>query len=106
MLAQNPNTPPAQPSQFDFFFIKALLVIVSRSNRFYRKRTELVKMTLSHKVQCIVTAYVGASSLTKITHKFRVYATYKFLPAVVSFWRIRELTGFCMQMSFTYKNFM
>ena len=45
-------------------------------------------------------------SLTKITHKFHVYATYKFLPAVVSFWHIRELTGFCMQMSFTYKNFM
>ena len=53
MLAQNPNTTPAQPSQFDFLS-KLLLVIVSRSNRFYRKRTPLVKMTLSHKAQCIL----------------------------------------------------
>ena len=43
-----------------------------------------------------------STPLTKLTHKFHVYATYKFLPAVLRFWRIRELTGFCMQMSFTY----
>ena len=60
----------------------------------------------TEKAMCTSFKYSTVYALTKITHKFHVYATYKFLPAVVSFWRIRELTGFCMQMSFTYKNFM
>ena len=55
------HTTPAQPSQFDFLS-KLLLVIVSRSNRFYRKMTPLVKMTLSHKAQCILRCFLSYSN--------------------------------------------
>ena len=50
----------------------------------------LVYVTLFTWVFVRFAIYMEAKILhsSKITHKFRVYATYKFLSAVVSFWRI------------------